>query len=137
MKFHKSTGCTVTLQPGGRQIRVPNGSNLRKAVFKRDAEMPCGGHGECRGCRVRMVAGQTAPSDLELGRLKPDEIDQGWRLACQTRVDADMTLEMRPWMESCILPDRTPSLARHAANLTLAFLAVNVIGRIFTKRSKR
>jgi ferredoxin len=51
----------------------------------------CGGHGICGGDRIRIQvrSGQeqsqplSAPTEAEQAHLSPDELAQGWRLACQ------------------------------------------------------
>jgi 2Fe-2S ferredoxin len=47
----------------------------------------CGGHGICGGDRIQLVPGYTqvsAPNEIERQHLSPQEIQDGWRLACQT-----------------------------------------------------
>jgi ferredoxin, 2Fe-2S len=48
-------------------------------------------HGTCARCRCLVSKGMellSEPNDAELDRLEPEEIDQGYRLACQTEVKA-------------------------------------------------
>ena len=49
-------------------------------------QTPCGGLGTCGKCRVRITSGACEPTAPESELLAPDEIDAGWRLACQTTV---------------------------------------------------
>jgi len=49
----------------------------------------CGGAGSCGKCKIFFQKGQdalTSPTPSELNTLSMEELKQGWRLACQTRV---------------------------------------------------
>lgn len=98
---------TLRLQPLDRRLTVPHGAPLRDVLFPLGVEFPCGGRGRCRGCRVRVLAGElpVTPEDQRL--LGPERLAQGWRLACQARAEGDLTLELAQW-ETPILSDETP-----------------------------
>jgi ferredoxin, 2Fe-2S len=49
-------------------------------------------HGTCARCRCLVSAGLdllNEPTEAELDRLEPEELEQGYRLACQTKVIKD------------------------------------------------
>jgi 2Fe-2S ferredoxin len=49
-------------------------------------------HGTCARCRCLVSEGislLSEPTEQELDRLEPEEIEQGYRLACQTKVKAE------------------------------------------------
>jgi 2Fe-2S ferredoxin len=49
-------------------------------------------HGTCARCRCLVLEGLNLlnePTEAELDRLEPEEFEQGYRLACQTRVIAE------------------------------------------------
>ena len=57
----------------------------------------CGGRARCGCCRIRVLAGEkgTSPiNDLEKVRLTAEELDAGWRLACQTYTLRDITIHL-------------------------------------------
>jgi len=54
----------------------------------------CGGLGTCGKCRVRLSGEASALSPVEKEYLKADELAQGWRLACYTRLVKDCELEL-------------------------------------------
>jgi uncharacterized 2Fe-2S/4Fe-4S cluster protein (DUF4445 family) len=95
---------TITLQPTGARQAVERGARLHDLLFEQGVEFPCGGQGRCRGCRVRIVSGRGAVNATEESRLTAREIAEGWRLACQCRVEDDLEIELRQW-ESAILTD--------------------------------
>lgn len=51
--------------------------------------MPCGGHGRCGKCRVRVEGNTGSLSDREKSLLTAAEINSGIRLACLARVQED------------------------------------------------
>ncbi len=51
--------------------------------------------------------GQASINDAQRERLSPEELDQGWRLACQCALEDDLVIELRQW-DAAILVDETP-----------------------------
>jgi uncharacterized 2Fe-2S/4Fe-4S cluster protein (DUF4445 family) len=97
----------IILEPVHTELTAPAGTALRDLLFAQGVEFPCGGQGRCRGCRVRILQGQAAVNDAQRERLSPEEIAQGWRLACQCALEDDLTIELRQW-DAAILVDDTP-----------------------------
>lgn len=66
---------TVTFQPGGTAVTVPKGTTLLQAQIQAGlpTDAPCGGQGTCGKCRVTLADGSQV-------------------LACQTKVEKDMTV---------------------------------------------
>lgn len=54
----------------------------------------CGGRGDCGRCIVQFLKGAPLPTGLERSRLEPEELRQGYRLACVTRPKADCTIRI-------------------------------------------
>lgn len=134
-KNRKAATHAVTMSPSGRRVDASAGSVLRKILFTRDTEMPCGGQGECRACRIRLLEGQTEPSAIELRRFKPEEIAEGWRLSCQTKIDRDMSVEVAPWMEKYLVPEKKPGRAGHAlAGIAAAAVLASALRSVFRRR---
>ncbi len=97
----------IELQPRGERFAVQRGTSLQDVLFAHGVEFPCGGKGRCKGCRVRVVAGNVPVSNRQEGMLSPEELADGWRLACCTRADGDLVLDVGQWEET-ILADNTP-----------------------------
>lgn len=91
----------------------PNGKNVVKSVGEMELTqesaltlMPvllrnglmdgsfCGGRGDCGRCVVQFLKGAPLPTGLERSRLEPEELRQGYRLACVTRPKADCTIRI-------------------------------------------
>jgi len=87
---------TVTVEPDGKSTRVPKGKRLLWAVARAgvNIEAPCGGRGACGKCAVRVVSGELPPSERCAQFFGAQELDAGWRLACQVQVEADVVVEV-------------------------------------------
>lgn len=97
---------TIQLHPLGESIRCHIGQSLRDVIQGKGVEFPCGGRGQCRGCRVRVVEGDLPPTEQEIELLSEREILDGWRLSCLSVVQGDVTLEVASWQKT-ILADET------------------------------
>jgi len=104
----------IRLRPMGADIEARRGTPLQDILFAYGVEFPCGGHGRCKGCRVRVLEGSLPVTPAQERMLSPEEREAGWRLSCQCRADGDLTLELAQW-EAQILAD-TSSFAFSPAN---------------------
>ena len=89
----------VELQPVGCRAEVPAGTSLLSAAQMVGVELQsiCGGAGTCGGCRVRRVEGPLSGlSACEREELTLEEIADGFRLACQAVVIADVRVDIPP-----------------------------------------
>jgi len=101
------TTCQITLVPLGRVMTVSRGSNLGDAIHELGLEFPCGGKGICGNCKVRLLAGHITLDPLHEAVLKRKKLGDEWRLACLSRVDEDLTIEVAQF-ENIVLADETP-----------------------------
>jgi len=78
--------------PNNPDVKVSTdaGANVlelaQKVGVKIDA--PCSGNGVCGKCRLRLISGAVEHPDNSL-HLTKEEYDDGWRLACQSKVLGD------------------------------------------------
>jgi uncharacterized 2Fe-2S/4Fe-4S cluster protein (DUF4445 family) len=81
-----------------RAVRVPYGVTLFDAASWNGIaiDSTCGGHGTCKKCRVRIAGDPPAPSSLDIRAYTPQEIKDGWRLACRTAATRDTRVEVPP-----------------------------------------
>lgn len=101
----------IELQPLGRRFQVARGTNLQDVLFAHGVEFPCGGKGTCKGCRVRVVAGELPISPKQRAMLSEAELAAGWRLACCGRADSDLTLDIGQWEETILADSSSFSFA--------------------------
>lgn len=80
--------------PDDKWFHVPRGETIWDALQATDIELggQCNGLGRCGKCRVKLLSEQEEPSDEERTFLDDEEIEQGIRLACRTRVNRDLAI---------------------------------------------
>ncbi|MHB9023886.1 MAG: ASKHA domain-containing protein [Armatimonadota bacterium] len=103
----------VSFAPDGVTIQVAPGTTILQAARKAGVHIdaPCGEHGRCGKCRVRILDGHDGelhPEELLL--LKPQEIDNGVRLSCLTQVFGPLSVEV---------PESSRNLAQRKATAEL------------------
>ncbi len=85
---------TITFQPLDVRVSVPQGTTVLDAAMEAGVHInaACGGQGICGRCRVRLVSGTVdgAPGGL----LAAQDIEDGFRLACGTRVQSDTAIAL-------------------------------------------
>lgn len=106
---------TVTFR--GQEIECETGATLRDVLLEaglsphngRADLLNCGGHGTCGTCAVEVAGDVSAPGRQEKLRLSvpPHDADAGLRLACQTRVQGNVTVKKYPgfWGQHTNDPD--------------------------------
>ncbi len=100
---------TVYFDIARQPVRVPTGTLLSEAarLAGREITQPCGGQGRCGRCAVQITSGEVRRrSSL---RLSPDDIAQGFTLACQSVVEGDLWVSVPPQekIERRLTTDRT------------------------------
>ncbi|QVE49411.1 NADH:ubiquinone reductase (Na(+)-transporting) subunit F [Chlamydia crocodili] len=55
---------------------------------------PCGGKATCKQCKVKIVKDADQPLETDRATFSKQQLEQGWRLSCQTKVQHDMCLEI-------------------------------------------
>jgi uncharacterized 2Fe-2S/4Fe-4S cluster protein (DUF4445 family) len=88
----------LEFQPSGTRVRVPPGVTLFDAASWNGIaiDSTCGGHGTCKKCKIRIVGGGVPASPLDARAFSPDELRDGWRLACRAQATADLHIEVPP-----------------------------------------
>jgi len=99
---------TITFTSEKKEIQVPAGANLRTEALRAGVQLypgvhkilNCHGLGQCGSCRVLITKGMENASRkgfMESARLAVSLAyignEQTMRLACQTRVNGDITVE--------------------------------------------
>jgi len=102
---------TITFSDEKKEIQVPAGANLRTEALRAGVQLypgvhrllNCHGFGQCGSCRVLITKGMENTSRkglLESARLAVSLAyignEKEMRLACQTRVNGDITVQTKP-----------------------------------------
>jgi uncharacterized 2Fe-2S/4Fe-4S cluster protein (DUF4445 family) len=88
----------LVFAPSGSRIRVPPGVTVFDAASWNGIaiDSTCGGHGTCKKCKIRVTEGSVLASPLDARAFSPDELRDGWRLACRALATADLQIEVPP-----------------------------------------
>src|SRR5512136_313349 len=89
----------IDLQPIGRRTEISVGQTLLDAAQAAGVELiaVCGGTGTCATCRVRLMSGELTPVTAnEEFELSADDLQAGYRLACQARPLSPVRLDILP-----------------------------------------
>jgi len=89
-----SKTCKVQFTPDGASTEVPAGATIISAAAKAGVFINslCGGEGVCGRCRVIVRQGTVSGGSIEF--FTREEIQQGYILACQGRVESDVVVEV-------------------------------------------
>ncbi|HMO99451.1 MAG TPA: 2Fe-2S iron-sulfur cluster-binding protein [Kiritimatiellia bacterium] len=90
----------------GKSLNAPVGANLREVLLENE-ESPyngnarwvnCRGLGTCGTCAVEVTGPVSPMTNVERWRLgfPPHQPDSGLRLACQCRIEGDLTVTKHP-----------------------------------------
>ena len=92
----RETEVPVEFQPSGKTVYVLQRTRLQEAAAGADLvlDTPCGGQGVCGKCRVVVRRGACEPTPAELEAFRAEELEAGWRLACQSSIYGPATVEI-------------------------------------------
>lgn len=106
-KRTKTPSFTIDFEPLGRKGKCQAGQSLLACAQQLSLGLNsiCAGQGVCHSCKVKVLDGTVSkPTNSELSAFTPQEIKEGWRLACQTYLMSNCKLYVPP--ESLSVPQR-------------------------------
>jgi uncharacterized 2Fe-2S/4Fe-4S cluster protein (DUF4445 family) len=89
---------TLRFEPSGTSVRVPPGVTVFDAASWNGIaiDSTCGGHGTCKKCRIRVTNGAVDVSPLDTRAFTPEELADGWRLACRAEARDHLVVDVPP-----------------------------------------
>ena len=90
---------TIDFEPVGRRGEFSGDQSLLDCARQLSVDLVsiCGGIGSCDHCKVQVIAGKvTKPTLEEEAELSASDLEQGYRLACQTYPLSDVKLHVPP-----------------------------------------
>lgn len=77
---------------------VPGGGTLLSALTANGIPIPspCGGKATCKQCRVQILVGAPEPLETEKATFTKKQLQEGWRLSCQTKIKHDLEIKVDP-----------------------------------------
>ena len=93
-----ATRVRLRFLPDGAEVRVPSGTPIFDAASWNGIaiDSTCGGHGTCKKCKVRIVSGEVPIGAIDPRAFGPEELREGWRLACRAGARGDLVVEVPP-----------------------------------------
>lgn len=87
LKINDTTSLTKT---------VASGQTLLTSLLDSGISIPspCGGKAACKQCKVKITRYADEPLETDRGTFSKQQLEQGWRLSCQTKVLHDLCLEI-------------------------------------------
>lgn len=88
----------LSFTPANREVRVPPAVSVFDAASWNGIaiDSTCGGHGTCKKCKVKILDGTIPVSPMDQRAFAPEQLEQGWRLACLAAVHTDLAIEIPP-----------------------------------------
>jgi uncharacterized 2Fe-2S/4Fe-4S cluster protein (DUF4445 family) len=89
------TAFSIDFQPTGRRGECRKNESLLACARRLGVGINsiCGGEGICHSCKVQILGGTVSkPTPNEREAFNPQELKEGWRLACQTYPRSDVKL---------------------------------------------
>ena len=82
---------TIDFEPISRRLYYARDENIYQLLINSGIRVRslCGGLGTCGKCKIMVQKGNkylNSPTDSEKAVLTPAEINESWRLACQSRI---------------------------------------------------
>ncbi len=84
----------IQFLPHNKSIEVPEGETILRAALEAGVHInaSCGGEGVCGKCRIILESGEVSGGITE--RLNREDIDKGYRLACQSSITGDLVVRV-------------------------------------------
>jgi len=93
-KRHQTRYVWLNVLPDDLWLHIPQGESIWEALQNTaiELESDCGGLGTCGKCKIKVLSEIDPPSTQEKELLDEQELEQGIRLACRTKVFRDMVI---------------------------------------------
>jgi len=84
----------VNFLPENKEVEVETDTTLLQAAEKAGIVLNtlCGGEGLCGQCRLQVTDGKAQADKNAIGFFSKDELQKGYVLACQTKIEDDLTV---------------------------------------------
>ena len=120
-------GVTITFEPSGISGSVATGTYLIDAAKRLGASIGSGcvrGKGDCETCVVHVSIGSdllSVPGPAEQTALGAEQLNQGFRLACQTKIEGfgEVVVRSAPRKQKEAAADRDAELRKEFGELPL------------------
>jgi len=125
----------LNVLPDDLWLSIRQGETIWKALQKTDVELEsdCDGLGKCGKCRIKVLSSIGSPSKREKELLDQEELKQGIRLACRSKVNHDLVISTgEPGAEEEYLQILTTSHILRTSHLPILCIEPLVDKRVVT-----
>ncbi len=86
----------VLFKPEGKEVHITEGKTILEAANLAGIYInsECGGEGVCGRCKVQIMEGEFKKTPSSMTFFTSDEIQQGYVLACQTKIHSDLVISV-------------------------------------------
>jgi len=89
IRINEDDSLTKSVRGGGTILSALTASGI-------PIPSPCGGKATCKQCRVKILEGAEDALETDKGTFTKNQLKEGWRLSCQSKVRGDLHLEIDP-----------------------------------------
>ena len=126
--------CKVRFLPGEAGVEVPPGTTIMAAAIRAGVFINgvCGGDGVCGRCRVIVRQGKADDGSTQF--FTREEIQAGYILACEGRIESDLVVDVPPETRLPATRDLAASLGLSRITVTNAYAELEAEGFVYTQR---
>jgi len=86
----------ILFKPEGKEVHITEGKTILEAANQAGIYInsECGGEGVCGRCKVQIMEGEFEKSPSSMTFFTSDEIQQGYVLACQTKINSHLVISV-------------------------------------------
>ena len=86
----------IIINQGEKILPADTSRNLLENLATNDIILPsaCGGRGLCGMCKVQITSGGAEITEKEEKKLSTEQLENNWRLACQTRFNSNISISL-------------------------------------------
>jgi uncharacterized 2Fe-2S/4Fe-4S cluster protein (DUF4445 family) len=121
----------IRLEPLSVEVDVPRGAPLISSLSNHGIEFPCGGTGLCGGCGVRVLAGSLPVTEADRAAFPAQQLEGGWRLACQAHAQMPLVLECGQWQMDVLTDNaRLAGSGKHGLGIAIDLGTTTIAAQI-------
>jgi len=121
----------IRLEPLAVELTVERGARLLVILAEHGIEFPCGGTGICGSCGIRLRSGTLPITNIDRGFFSREELEAGWRLACQAIAETPLVLDCGQWhMDVLTDASQAAGAGKEGLGIAIDLGTTTIVGQI-------